>query len=93
MKRKPDETIIVIDRHGQQSDGQPTALTGWRLWLAKGAAYVVFGLVALVGLAAALGLAMTFAMVLLVAIPLVLVLVGIAYFTGLVKVDVRRNRF
>ena len=77
MKRKPDETIIVIDRHGQQG-GPQTELTGWRLWLAKGAAYVVFGLVVMVGLAALLGIAMTFAMVLLVAIPLVIVLVVIA---------------
>lgn len=93
MKRKPDETIIVIDRHGQQTGGQPTELTGWRRWLAAGAAYVVFGLVVMVGLAALLGIAMTFAMVLVVAIPLAIVLAFIAYATGLVKVDVRRDRF
>jgi hypothetical protein len=89
MKPKPDETIIVIDRHGQQT----AELTGWRRWLATGAAYVVFALVVMVGLAALLGIAMTFAMVLVVAIPLAIVLAGIAYATGLVKVDVRRDRF
>jgi hypothetical protein len=36
---------------------------------------------------------MTFAMVLVVAIPLAIVLAVIAYATGLVKVDVRRDRF
>lgn len=90
MKSDREETVIVIDRHGLEQQAQ---LTGWRRWLATGAGYLVFALVVLVGLAALLGLAMTFAMVLIVAIPLALVLGGIAYATGLLKVDVRRERF
>lgn len=85
---RKDETVIVIDRHGRE-----TGLTGWRRWLAAGAGYLVFALVVLVGLAALLGLAMTFAMVMIVAVPLAIVLALIAYATGLLKVDVRRDRF
>jgi len=87
---RPDEreTVIVIDRHGQT-----TELKGWRRWLAAGAGYLVAVLVAMVGLALLLGLAVTFAMVLMVAVPLAVVLALIAYATGYLKVDVRRDRF
>ncbi len=88
MKPKREETVIVIDRHARE-----TELTGWRRWLAAGIGYLVFALVALVGVALLLGLAMTFAMVMMVAIPLALVLALIAYATGHLKVDMRRNRF
>ena len=90
MKSDREETVIVIDRHGLE---QETELTGWRRWLATGAGYLVFALVVMVGLAALLGLAMTFAMVMIVAVPLALVLGLIAYATGLLKVNVRRERF
>ncbi|WP_295555303.1 hypothetical protein [uncultured Hyphomicrobium sp.] len=90
MVQKRKETVIVIDRHGQTTE---TELTGWRRWLAAGAGYLVVALVALVGLALLLGLAMTFAMVLMVAVPLAIVLALIAYATGYLKVDVRRDRF
>ena len=85
MKPEREETVIVIDRHAQT-----TELKGWRRWLAAGVGYLVVALVALVGLALLLGLAMTFAMV--VAIPLALVLALIAYATGFLKVDVRKDR-
>jgi hypothetical protein len=88
MKGKHEETVIVIDRHAQA-----TQLTGWRRWLAIGVGYVVFALVVMVGVALLLGLAMTFAMVLMVAVPLAIVLALIAYATGFMKVDVRRERF
>lgn len=87
MRPKREETVIVIDRHGQT-----TELKGWRRWLAAGAGYLVVALVALVGLALLLGLAMTFAMVMMVAVPLAIVLALIAYATGYLKVDVRRDR-
>lgn len=86
MKPKREETVIVIDRHGQT-----TELKGWRRWLAAGAGYLVFALVALVGVALLLGLAMTFAMVMMVAVPLAIVLAGIAYAMGYLKVDSRRD--
>jgi hypothetical protein len=86
MKPKREETVIVIDRHGQT-----TELKGWRRWLAAGAGYVVFALVALVGVALLLGLAMTFAMVMMVAVPLAIVLAGIAYAMGFFKFDTRRD--
>lgn len=82
------ETVIVIDRHAQT-----TGLTGWRRWLAAGAGYLVLALVLLAGLALVLGLMMTFAMVLVAVVPLALVLALIAYATGYLKVDVRRDRF
>lgn len=88
MKPKREETVIVIDRHAQT-----TELKGWRRWLATAVGYIVFALAALVGLALLLGLAMTFAMVMMVAIPLAIVLALIAYATGYLKVDVRRDRF
>ena len=88
MKPKREETVIVIDRHGQT-----TELKGWRRWLATGVGYLVVALVALVGVALLLGLAMTFAMVMMVAIPLAIVLALIAYATGYLKVDVRKDRF
>jgi peptidoglycan/LPS O-acetylase OafA/YrhL len=88
MKPKREETVIVIDRHDQT-----TELKGWRRWLATAVGYLVFALAALVGLALLLGLAMTFAMVMMVAIPLAIVLALIAYATGYLKVDVRRDRF
>jgi len=88
MPQRRKETVIVINRHGETSE-----LRGWRRWLAMGAGYLVATLVVLVGLAALLGLAMTFAMVLMVAIPLAIVLALIAYATGFLKVDVRRDRF
>jgi Na+/melibiose symporter-like transporter len=81
MRPKREETVIVIDRHGQT-----TTLSGWRAWLATGAGYLVVALVVMVGLAALLGLAMTFAMVLVVMVPLVLVLVLIAYASGVLRV-------
>ncbi len=87
MGPKREETVIVINRHGQT-----TELKGWRRWLAAGAGYLVLALVAMVGLALLLGLAMTFAMVLMVAVPLAIVLALIAYATGFLKVDVRRDR-
>lgn len=87
MEPKRDETIIVIDRHGLQGD-----LKGWRRWLAAGTGYLVVALVLLIGLAVVVGLAMTFAMVLVVAVPLAIVLAVIAYATGYMKVDVRRDR-
>jgi hypothetical protein len=90
MAGKREETVIVIDRHGQSST---TELKGWRRWLATGAGYLVVALVALVGIALLLGLAMTFAMVMMVAVPLAIVLAGIAYATGLLKIDTRRDRF
>ena len=62
-------------------------------WLAASAGYLIVALVALVGLALFIGLAMTFAMVMMVAIPLAIVLAVIAYATGFLKVDVRRDRF
>lgn len=89
MAGKREETVIVIDRHGQTT----AELKGWRRWLATGAGYLVFALVALVGVALLLGLAMTFAMVLMVAVPLAIVLALIAYAAGFLKVDVRRDRF
>jgi uncharacterized membrane protein len=88
MRGKREETVIVIDRHGQT-----TELKGWRRWLAASASYLVVALVALVGLALLLGLAMTFAMVMMVAVPLAIVLALIAYATGYLKVDVRRDKF
>ena len=88
MTGKHEETVIVIDRHGQT-----TELRGWRRWAAAGAGYVVVALVAMVGLALVVGLAMTFAMVMMVAVPLAIVLALIAYATGFLKVDVRRDRF
>ena len=88
MPEKRKETVIVIDRHGQT-----TELKGWRRWLAAGAGYLIVALVALVGLALFIGLAMTFAMVMMVAVPLAIVLALIAYATGFLKVDVRRDRF
>lgn len=90
MTGKREETVIVINRHGQTTE---TELKGWRRWLATGAGYLVFALVALVGVALLLGLAMTFAMVLMVAVPLAIVLALIAYATGFLKIDVRRDRF
>lgn len=90
MARKREEKVIIIDRHGNTTQ---TELTGWRRWLAAGAGYLVFALVALVGIALLLGLAMTFAMVMMVAVPLAIVLALIAYATGFLKVDVRRDRF
>lgn len=87
MKRTPKETIIVIDRHAQE-----TELKGWRRWLAAGTGYLVFALVALVGVALLVGLAMTAAMVLMVAVPLAIVLALIAYATGFLKVDIKRDR-
>jgi hypothetical protein len=88
MKDKREETVIVIDRHAQTAQ-----LTGWRRWLAVGVGYVVFALVVMVGVALLLGLAMTAAMVLMIAVPLAIVLALIAYATGLMKFDVRRDRF
>lgn len=88
MPEKRKETVIVIDRHAQT-----TELKGWRRWLAAGAGYLIVALVALVGLAFFIGLAMTFAMVMMVAVPLAIVLALIAYATGFLKVDVRRDRF
>lgn len=87
MRDKREETVIVIDRHGQT-----TELRGWRRWLATGTGYLVAALVVLVGIALLLGLAMTFAMVMMVAVPLAIVLALIAYATGYLKVDVRRDR-
>lgn len=88
MSPRREPPVIVIDRHGQQ-----TELRGWRRWLAAGAGYLVFALVALVGLALLAGLFVTFAMVMVVAVPLAVVVALIAYFTGYLKVDVRRDRF
>jgi hypothetical protein len=88
MAEQRKETVIVIDRHGQT-----TELKGWRRWLAASAGYLIVALVALVGLALFIGLAMTFAMVMMVAVPLAIVLALIAYATGFLKVDVRRDRF
>jgi hypothetical protein len=88
MKPEREETVIVIDRHAQT-----TELKGWRRWLATGVGYLIVALVALVGVALLLGLAMTFAMVMMVAIPLAIVLALIAYATGFLKVDVRKDRF
>jgi hypothetical protein len=90
MPSREKETVIVIDRHGTVTQ---TELKGWRRWLAAGAGYLVAALVLLVGVAALLGLAMTFAMVLIVAVPLAIVLALIAYATGFLKIDVRRDRF
>lgn len=89
MKPEREETVIVIDRHGQTT----SELKGWRKWLATGVGYLVVALVALVGIALLLGLAMTFAMVMMVAIPLAIVLALIAYATGFLKVDGRKDRF
>lgn len=88
MPSRRKETVIVINRNGEV-----TELRGWRRWLATAAGYLVAALVILVGAAALLGLAMTFAMVMMVAIPLAIVLALIAYATGFLKVDVRRDRF
>ncbi len=88
MRGRGEETVIVIDRHAQA-----TALKGWRRWLATGAGYLIVALVMLVGLALIVGLAMTAAMVLMVAVPLAVVLALIAYATGFMKFNVRRDRF
>lgn len=86
MTSRREPPVIVIRR-----DGKTTELSGWRRWLAIGAGYLVAALVLLVGAALLLGLAMTAAMVLVVAVPLAIVLALIAYATGHLKVDVRRD--